>query len=336
MSNDIKEWYETYEERELLKNAKKTCTFCNEVGHIVYHKDAYDWGIPICPLLKKTACSACGLIGHTPTFCEFLKLSEENTKEYMYFEIRDYIETYIDENTNTDVSQNITEKERKKIIDDCIQTCIINASKYRKKHSKKFEKKYKRDAEYFENIKREIEQIKKKYKKDWFLRVEKTPYDTPYAEQMRKSYEIYLEEYKIWKENVADLYKERVDNHNDDDLDDLDDLNFYEFIYDDDDETLVEFIRNDTEIFLDENEKILDENEKILDENEKFWIEYFQTCDEIYNYTNKRLLLDGNSLESLSYETNISLDFNEYHKKNTWYEPLITNAFNFYSKKYLN
>ena len=198
-----------------------------------------------------------------------------------------------------------------------------------KKHSKKFEKKYKRDAEYFENIKREFEQIKKKYKKDWFLRVEKTPYDTPNAEQMRKSYEIYLEEYKIWKENVADLYKERVDNHNDDDLDDLDDLNFYEFIYDDDDETLVEFIRNDTEIFL-------DENEKILGENEKFWIEYFQTCDEIYNYTNKRLLLDGNSLESLSYETNISLDFNEYHKKNTWYEPLITNAFEFYLKKYLN
>ena len=328
MSNDknsqekiIKEWYETYEERELLKNAKKTCTFCNEVGHIVYHKDAYDWGITICPLLKKTACSACGLIGHTPTFCEFLKCSEEITKEHMYFEIRDYVELYIDENTNIDVSQNITEKEREKMVNDCIQTCMINVAKYRKKHSKKFEKIYKQHADYYENMKREIEQIKKRYKMDWFLRIEKTPYDIPYAEQMRKSYETYLEEYKIWKENVADLYKEKVDNHNDDDLDDL---NFHEFIYDDDDDTQVEFIRNDTEIFLDENE-------------DDDWAEYFQICNEIDSiFENQRLLLNRKSLESLSYDTMWCLNLNEYHNKNPWYEPLLTNAFDFYLKKYLN
>ena len=109
---------------------------------------------------------------------------------------------------------------------------------------------------------------------DWFLRVEKTPYDISYAEQMRKSYEIYLEEYKIWKENVADLYKERLDNHNDDDLDDY---NFHNFIHDDD-----------------------------------------------------------TPLEFISYDTMWWLDLNEYHKKNPWYEPLLTNAFDFYSKKYLN
>jgi len=53
---------------ELRKNAKKTCTFCNKVGHVVYQM-----GILTCPLLKQTSCNACGLLGHTPKFCIFLK-----------------------------------------------------------------------------------------------------------------------------------------------------------------------------------------------------------------------------------------------------------------------
>ena len=126
--------YKEYEEKELRKNAKKTCNFCNEFGHVVFQM-----GILTCPLLKQTACSACGLIGHTPKFCMFLQKSDNteiNITEYVEFHIFVHMTT----NTNTwanKVVQNIKQEEKTKMIDDCVQSCKRNIDKYNKKQAVK-------------------------------------------------------------------------------------------------------------------------------------------------------------------------------------------------------
>jgi len=51
-------------QKELQKNAKKTCKFCHQHGHIVYQ-----FGVLTCPKLKQTTCKRCKLIGHTHKFC---------------------------------------------------------------------------------------------------------------------------------------------------------------------------------------------------------------------------------------------------------------------------
>jgi hypothetical protein len=60
------ERYKQYEEKELRKNAKKTCKFCHQLGHVVYQ-----YGVLTCPKLKDTTCRRCGLLGHTHKFCNF-------------------------------------------------------------------------------------------------------------------------------------------------------------------------------------------------------------------------------------------------------------------------
>jgi len=129
--------YKDYEESELRKNTKKTCKFCNEVGHVVYQM-----GILTCPVLKQTQCSACGLLGHTSKFCIFLK----NTDEKNISEIRHFIQLHINENTKTianantwanKVAQNITEKAKIQMVDDCIRSCKRNVDKYKQKMGSK-------------------------------------------------------------------------------------------------------------------------------------------------------------------------------------------------------
>jgi len=61
---DDEKRYKQYEEKELRKNAKKTCSFCKEFGHVVYQ-----FGMLNCPKLKQTTCRTCGLLGHTRKFC---------------------------------------------------------------------------------------------------------------------------------------------------------------------------------------------------------------------------------------------------------------------------
>jgi len=125
IEKEEKDRYKQYDQKE-LKNAKK-CNFCNEFGHVVYQM-----GILTCPMLKQTACSACGLLGHTPKFCIFMT----NTSN---IEIQNFVQLYINEKTASTwankVSQNLTEKEQKKMVDDYILTCKQNVDKYKnKKH----------------------------------------------------------------------------------------------------------------------------------------------------------------------------------------------------------
>jgi len=129
--------YKEYEQAVLRKNAKKTCTFCNEYGHIVYQM-----GILTCPLLKQTPCNACGLLGHTPKFCIFLKNTDNN--ESNNSEIRGFMQLYLNENRRTNngtlnatswankVCQNLTEKAKTQMVDDYIQSCKQNINKYNK------------------------------------------------------------------------------------------------------------------------------------------------------------------------------------------------------------
>ena len=124
------ERYEQYEKKELEKNAKKTCNFCNEFGHVVYQM-----GILTCPMLKQTACSACGLLGHTPKFCVFLQ-NEESSSHFVQLYVNKNIKTKSTSTWANKVSQNLTEKERKHMVDNCIQSCKQNVNKYKKQKNK--------------------------------------------------------------------------------------------------------------------------------------------------------------------------------------------------------
>lgn len=109
--------YKQLEEAELRKNAKKTCTFCNEFGHAVFQM-----GILFCPRLKQTSCSVCGLLGHTHRFCIFLKpdYSDENIRYY----IQQLNCATLSENTKIQT-------------EDCIRKCKQKVAIYRKQQAEK-------------------------------------------------------------------------------------------------------------------------------------------------------------------------------------------------------
>ena len=52
-------------QEEADKDLRNKCTFCHQLGHLVYQ-----FGVT-CPKLKHTTCRKCGLLGHTPKFCNF-------------------------------------------------------------------------------------------------------------------------------------------------------------------------------------------------------------------------------------------------------------------------
>jgi hypothetical protein len=115
MEEEDNKRYKQLEEAELRKNSRKTCKFCHEFGHVVFQM-----GILTCPVLKQTTCSACGLLGHTPKFCIFLKNSD-NTG------IRNFVQFYINENTKpTSVGANT------QMVDDYIRSCMQNVDRYNK------------------------------------------------------------------------------------------------------------------------------------------------------------------------------------------------------------
>jgi hypothetical protein len=120
--------YKQYEENELRKNSKKICKFCKKLGHIVFQM-----GILTCPVLKQTTCSACGLLGHTPKFCIFLKNSDNAG-------IRHLVQLHINENTKPSVgantwvnkvSKNLSIKATTQMVDDCIRSCMQNIARYK-------------------------------------------------------------------------------------------------------------------------------------------------------------------------------------------------------------
>ena len=111
--------YKRCEESELRKNAKNTCTFCYEFGHVVFQM-----GVLTCPQIKQTFCSACGLLGHTSQVCIFLSENEEA--------IRDFVQTYLenpDSGWTNKISQNLTPQSKRQIVEDCIRKCKQNINR---------------------------------------------------------------------------------------------------------------------------------------------------------------------------------------------------------------